>query len=255
MSMKAAGKCPLCGKDLMVYVMSNGKEYPLPCECQIQKQKADEKRIKEVEQEVTIESNVQNFLKMVGERYKNKTLKNYRKDAEGRDLAHWKLINGMADNFPKFQKHGMGGLVLGSYGCGKTHLEVALGRVLIQKGYRIKMFDAVKLYNKYMSAYSWKLDYSPQDVIEDACDSDLLILDDVGVNNVHTDRDKFAEFFYSLINYRYVQKKPILVSSNLTKADLKAALSPRAVDRLVAMTYIVENKCPSRRPIENRLAK
>ena len=44
MSMKAAGKCPLCGKDLMVYVMSNGKEYPLPCECQIQKQKADEKR-------------------------------------------------------------------------------------------------------------------------------------------------------------------------------------------------------------------
>ena len=190
---------------------------------------------------------------MAGERFRNKTFRNYHADKDGKDKAHLQLIHAMYEQFDKFLKSGMGGLVLGSYGCGKTHLEVALGRALIRKGYSVRMYGASELYDKYMAAFSWKLAYSPQDVIEEACHADLLILDDVGINTLDTDRDNFAKFFYGLINYRYKQKKPLLMSTNLQKSELVSALTPRVYDRILGMTYCVVNKSSSKRQKENKL--
>ena len=115
------------------------------------------------------------------------------------------------------------------------------------------MFEATALYNQYMSAYSWKMTYSPTDVIKDACDADLLILDDLGTNTLASDKDNLVKFLYELFNHRYNQKKPILISTNLNKQDLMTAVTLRVYDRIAAMTYCVVNKCPSKRPQENML--
>jgi len=241
MKYKITGNCPMCGNPLKSAILPNGKAIPMSCECERKERRAIEDKRASVERKLDIKTAEKQFLETAGERYKDKTLENYVLDKNGKDKDHYRLIKAMANNFEKFAEKGTGGLVFGGYGCGKTHLEVGLGRKLIQKGYSVKLFDTSALYTKYMSAYSWRLAYSPTDVIEDACDADLLILDDMGVNTVSSDKDNFVKFIYGLINYRYNQKKPVLISTNLKQKELMEAVTPRVFDRIKAMTYPVTN--------------
>lgn len=231
------GICPNCGKPLKVGVNRWGREVPIECGCVQHNQQA-----------------LKSFLSSIGDRYRDKTLDNYVEDTVTKaDSEHVALIRMMEKDFPRFLESGTGALVLGSYGCGKTHLEVGLAKKLIMKGYSVKMFDACSLYDAYIVAGSWKVGHSPMDVINDACNADLLILDDVGVNTIDTDKDRFANFIYALINTRYNQQKPVLISTNLRKADLQNALTMRVYDRIIGMTYCVTNKRKSMRPQERKL--
>lgn len=247
-----AGVCSHCGNVIKAIMLPSGKKVPLACVCQRKKRQQQEQIRKAQETAAAARRAEREFLEQAGERYRDKTFENFRRDKEKKDENHWRLMRGMATRFEDFLQTGKGALILGSYGCGKTHLEVALGRELIKQGYSVKMYGASSLYDRYMSAFSWRLDYSPEDVIKEACDCDLLILDDVGVNTLATDKDNFAKFAYSLINHRYNQKKPVLMSSNLSAKDLKDALSLRVYDRILAMAFLVVNKCPSRRSVEGR---
>lgn len=247
------GVCPMCNRPLKAYILPSGKTIPMSCECERQKRRDIEDRREKFEKKMDADIAEKKFLETIGERYRTKTLRNYKPDPQGRDKEHLHLINAMSKNFKTFLNKGIGGVVIGNYGCGKTHLEVGLARNLIRKGYSVKMYGASTLYTDYMSAYSWRLAYSPTDVIRKACDADLLILDDVGINTLDTDKDNFIKFFYELINYRYNQKKPILISTNLKQGELQVAITPRIFDRIKAMTYCVVNEAPSMRPKENTL--
>lgn len=247
MEFKEAGKCPRCGRPLKKAVLPNKHTILMACKCELEERRNDEESRKNFEESLNRNNAKKEFLQTVGLRYRDKTLANYKRDPKDRDKKHLLLIHAMAKKFDSFLKEGVGGLVAGSYGCGKTHLEVALGLELIEKGYSVRMYDSSALYMEYMAAFSWNQKIQPLDVIRKACDSDLLILDDLGVNTVDSDKDNFVKFIYALINYRYNQKKPILISTNLKREELAAAVTMRVADRISAMTYYVVNGCPSKR--------
>ena len=255
MKYRDAGVCPRCGKTLREAILPNGKAILMACECETKQRRNLEDKRDAVEKERARKKAEERFIKSVGSRYRDKTFANYKTDVKGRDKAHLQFIMSMARNFAGFLEKGIGGLVIGSYGCGKTHLEVALGRKLINQGYSVKFFEASRLYMDYMEAFSWKLRCSPSDVIEEACDADLLILDDIGINTLDSDKDNFVKFIYALINHRYNQKKPILISTNLKEDELPTAVTMRVYDRIKAMTYRVINTRPSMRVNEVRSKK
>ena len=116
----------------------------------------------------------------------------------------------------------------------------------------MKLFETASLYSRYMSAFSWKEKETPNGVIEDACNADLLILDDVGVDTLSSDKSNFEKFIFSLVNYRYNQMKPILLSTNLSPSELKALVTLRVYDRLRSMAREIMNFCPSKRPAEQQ---
>ena len=250
MEYRNAGTCPRCGKQLREAILPNGKAILLACECETQQRREEENKRKDAEEKLDRKIAEEQFLKSVGPRYRDKSFQNYRADAAGLDKKHVELIMSMAENFPMFLQDGTGGLVMGSYGCGKTHLEVALGRELIRNGYRVKFFQASKLYTDYVEAFSWKERRSPTAVIEDACDADLIILDDVGINTLDSDKDNFVKFIYALINHCYNQKKPILISTNLKEEELIAAVTMRVYDRIKEMTFRAVNERTSMREKE-----
>lgn len=250
MEYRDAGVCPRCGKTLREAIRPNNKTILMACDCELEQRRDMEHKRESAEKKLVLKNAEEQFLKSVGPRYADKTLQNYKPDPKGADKMHLQLIESMAKDFMPFIEKGVGGLVLGGYGCGKTHLEVGLGRELIRQGYSVKFWGASRLYMDYMEAFSWKLKQSPADVIEQACDCDLLILDDLGINTLSTDKDNFAKFIYILINHRYNQKKPILISTNLREDELVAAVTMRVYDRIKAMTFCVTNKRSSMRGTE-----
>lgn len=233
MSFVNEGVCPKCGRVLMFYVAPDGTRTQMMCKCEREERQQQSLRREATAKTLESKRKLQLFMECVGERYKDKSFSNY--NPAGKNKEHYLLIMDMAKHFDKYMEKGTGALLYGHYGCGKTHLEIALGRLLAEQDHSVKMFGTSALYSRYMSAYSWRERETPNSVIEDACDCDLLILDDFGVDIIDTDKSNFERFCYALINYRYNQKKPVVISTNLKPEELKQLVTMRVYDRLRAM--------------------
>jgi DNA replication protein DnaC len=132
---------------------------------------------------------------------------------------------------------------LGPSGVGKSHLSVGLGVRACAAGYRVLY---VRTYDMLKDLLASMADETFDDLLEDHCRPDLLILDEVGnhpANSVLTERN-FAGVFYEVIHQRYRRGSAIL-ASNLGVNDWAAALggSPglvaTALDRLLEGAHII----------------
>lgn len=72
----------------------------------------------------------------------------------------------------------------------------------------------------------------------------LLILDDLGVER---STDWSLEILFKIINYRYNEELPILITTNLTPEELKEHIGDRIFDRIRSMCALVPVKSKSRR--------
>lgn len=142
-----------------------------------------------------------------------------------------------------------GVLFLGGVGTGKTYELVALIKNLIlsEKKVRFRTFgeicrqirDAVgdntytELYNKYLSA-------------------DVFVIDDLGIENSTT---FIKEFIYNLINDLYNNRKVVLITTNLSSAELLSNYTQRVVSRLNEMCGVVKLEGNDRRNRNTRSKK
>ena len=111
---------------------------------------------------------------------------------------------------------------LGPSGVGKSHLSVGLGMRACAAGYRVRYVRAYDMLKDLRAAMA---DETFDDLLEDHCRPNLLILDEVGNhpdNAVLAERN-FAGVFYEVVHHRYRHGSSILVS-NLGVAALAAAL-------------------------------
>lgn len=113
-------------------------------------------------------------------------------------------------------------LLLGSVGVGKTHMACALARHAWDDGLNVLFLPVVEL-----------LDQLRPDGIKDAMsratNADVLVLDDLGGERP---TDWTGERLYAVINRRWLEERPTIVTSNLTGDDLEAAAGPRVWSRL-----------------------
>jgi DNA replication protein DnaC len=70
------------------------------------------------------------------------------------------------------------------------------------------------------------------------------VLDDLGAER-HT--DWVEEFIYNIIDELYVNKKPLLVNTNLRIDGIINQVGERTFDRLIEMCRIIESDAPSYR--------
>lgn len=118
-------------------------------------------------------------------------------------------------------------LMSGATGLGKTFLSLSIASMAIDKGYGVIYSSAQNLLNnlekeRFGSATTLSLD----DVLE----CDLLIIDDLGT--------EFSTAFtvatiYNIINTRLNTGKPVIISTNLSLAELQSAYSERIVSRFI----------------------
>lgn len=137
----------------------------------------------------------------------------------------------------QFAQHRNGWLFLqGGTGCGKTHLAAAIANAATEQGVPTLFITVPDLLDVLRFAYD-----DPEETFEERFNeirqAPLLVLDDFGTQNA---TPWAREKLFQLINYRYINRLPLVITTNQTDADLDERLGSRLQDpELVTRVYIL----------------
>jgi DNA replication protein DnaC len=146
------------------------------------------------------------------------------------------------NDFEALKREGKGLLLAGSVGTGKTQRIVSLAVELINRYLTqvkfITCHELLELYKRSMKDGILRMK------LKMLCECELMIVDDVGAN-------RFSEYdqaaFGSFINDRYNEMLPVVLSTNLSKADLKELVGERVTSRITEMCERIVLTGPDRR--------
>ena len=124
-------------------------------------------------------------------------------------------------------------LFFGNTGLGKTHLSLAIGRAVLEKGYGVLYGSAQDLLGMIEREHFGR---SEGDTLEDALGCDLLILDDLGT--------EFSTPFNlsvvnNLVGARLLTHRPTIISTNLDIPALEERYTPRVASRIIG-SYVMK---------------
>lgn len=115
-------------------------------------------------------------------------------------------------HFPEMRKNGKGLLFFGPVGTGKTFFATAIANELIDEGYRCFVTNFPRLCNR-LSALRDR-----QAGIDDLNSYDLLVIDDLASER---NTEFMNELVWNVIDSRYRAGLPIIITTNLTREELK----------------------------------
>jgi DNA replication protein DnaC len=126
-------------------------------------------------------------------------------------------------------------LLQGGYGCGKTHLAAAIANFAVQMGVPTLFLTVPDLLDTLRFSYD-----SDETTFERRFDeirnARLLVLDDFGTQNA---TGWAQEKLFQIINYRYINRLPLVVTTNLSLDEIEARIRSRLNDpELVTLVRI-----------------
>jgi DNA replication protein DnaC len=118
-------------------------------------------------------------------------------------------------------------VLLGGYGCGKTHLAAAIANHQIEQGQPALFVVVPDLLDHLRSTYSPTSNTTYDQRFEDIRTASLLILDDLGS---HSATPWAQEKLFQLFNYRYNAQLPTVVTSNHELEEIDIRIRSRIID-------------------------
>ena len=132
-------------------------------------------------------------------------------------------------------------IFFGKAGVGKTHLAVAIARYVIeQKQIATRVARTVELLADIRRTFSEHDGYRAEneaELIQRLAYVPLLILDDVGAEKIS---DWVKEVFYRVIDQRWLEQKPVIVTTNLNIEELAEKIGERITSRIAGMCTPIE---------------
>ncbi|MEX0657755.1 MAG: ATP-binding protein [Egibacteraceae bacterium] len=124
-------------------------------------------------------------------------------------------------------------VLLGKQGRGKSFLAATAARLAIEAGMVVKFWPTVELFDALRPDAP-----SPRDTMAECTDVQVLVLDDLGAEKVS---DWTLERLYAIVNRRWLERRPTIVTSNLDVTvqggdlfgELVGQVGARMVSRLV----------------------
>lgn len=161
---------------------------------------------------------------------------------DGTDPKTTSIARKYVDNFIEMKKRGKGLLLYGTVGTGKTYAAACIANELISQGRPCLVTNFARITNTLQGMFEGKQRY-----LDDFNRLDLLVIDDLSAER---DTSYMHEMIFSIIDSRYRSGKPLIVTSNLTQAELTAPCTvdkERIYSRLFEMCVPVEVKGNDRR--------
>lgn len=128
-------------------------------------------------------------------------------------------------------------LLIGSVGCGKTHLASAVALRACQKGKVVKFFTAAGLVNQMLEKFQKGTLNSFLSTLKKI---DLMVIDEIGFVPLHKDG---AELLFQVISDCY-ERKSLIITSNLEFSHWNTIfgdnrLTAAIIDRLIHHSHIL----------------
>ena len=150
---------------------------------------------------------------------------------KGEDLVNFNDSLKKAKNFVKsFDTDYQNLCFYGTVGSGKSFLSGCIAKKLLEEGHSVIYFSASAL-TDFFSKYTF--DFKKREETTEACrdiyDCDLLIIDDLGtevINSFSVSR------LFTCLNERYLRKKSVIISTNLSLKEIRNQYSDRIFSRL-----------------------
>ena len=150
------------------------------------------------------------------------------------------LCQNWVNNFSKTKKSLI--CILGQVGIGKTTLALSIANELLEQEYSVFYATAFDINNIFVDKKFNKL--SDESLYNDAIASDLLIIDDLGVEVSNTIG---KEYLFNVIDSRTNNNKKTIICSNLNMEEIESKYDTRIASRLsnkentISIGYIIGN--------------
>jgi len=138
-------------------------------------------------------------------------------------------------------------LLQGGYGSGKTHLAAAVANFAVGMGVPTLFLTVPDLLDTLRFSYDSE-DTTFEQRFEEIRNAPLLVLDDFGTQNATA---WAQEKLFQIVNYRYINKLPLVVTTNLDLDEIEPRIRSRLADpELVSVVRILAPDY--RRPVDDK---
>jgi DNA replication protein DnaC len=188
--------CEKCrGTGMQVIRTSDGQQFAQSCDCQIV---------------VRVERALQRA--GIPHRYHGKSLQSF--ETDGKDPSLYSALDHarrFVDNYP-FGMNGLGLLLVGSSGLGKTHLAAGiLHALVIEKRVNGLFFDYHDLLKRIQNSYNPSVAATELSVLRPVFDAEVLVLDDLGATRP---TDWVWDTVAHILNARYGRNQTTIITTN-----------------------------------------
>jgi len=126
-------------------------------------------------------------------------------------------------------------VLIGPYGCGKTHLAVAIANAQIAAG--ALFVNVPDLLDHLRASYSPDAREGYDERFATVRDAPLLTLDDLGTENATT---WAVEKLYQILNHRYNLRLPTIITTNNNLDNLDARIRSRMRDQDLSRVIVID---------------
>lgn len=148
------------------------------------------------------------------------------------DLSHesWQIVHEYAQSANQLMAEKLSLIFAGDVGRGKTQAANLILHAAATAGYQVERVKWGRFVRSVRATYSKESKITENDLISALVIPDLILLDDVGAADKQSDHNE--RLLTAVIDERYDQGRPMILTTNLGKDELEEHLGGRAFSRL-----------------------
>ena len=197
-------------------------KHPVMCKCAAERREREEAERREYER--------MSYMTMLrSEAFRDVPASGWRFESAAVTTSQLAKARGYAQNWDEFKKAGIGLLLFGNVGTGKSYAAGCIANALIDKEVSVLMVGMSDMVNRMQGNFGADRDSYMTSLMR----PELLILDDLGAER-NTSFGK--ERVFDVINRRWLTGKPMIITTNIPIATMQKAVSldeRRIYDRIL----------------------